>query len=139
MDDLITFLRARLDEDAAAAHDSGSALVAWLTYRDDAGQMLYTTVASGGEGDWDVWVANGQELPAPASARVVYDPARVLREVEARRAILARYEDCLTRMEDPDYSAVTARDQAREYEDFVLPNLAAVYSSHPDYRQEWVP
>lgn len=67
------------------------------------------------------------------------DPARVLRRVEAGRAILARYEDCLSRMEDRDYPAGVARDQAREYEDFVLPNLAAEFSDRPGYREEWKP
>jgi hypothetical protein len=65
--------------------------------------------------------------------------ARVLREVHAGRMILARYADTLARMEDDDYPAGVARDQAREYEDFVLPNLAAVDSDHPDYLQDWEP
>jgi hypothetical protein len=65
--------------------------------------------------------------------------ARLLREVEAQRNILARYADTLARMEDDDYPAGVARDQAREYEDFVLPNLAAIDSDHPDYDQEWEP
>jgi hypothetical protein len=75
--------------------------------------------------------------PSEVTFILRYDPARVFREVEAGRAILARYADCLLRMEDPDYPAAVARDQAREYEDFVLPNLAAVYSGHPDYNPEW--
>jgi hypothetical protein len=61
---------------------------------------------------------------------------RMLREVEAARAILARYEDCLARMEDPAYSGVAEYVQIREYEDFILPNLAAIWSDHPDYRQK---
>jgi hypothetical protein len=68
-----------------------------------------------------------------------HDPARVLREVKAGRMILARYEDCLARQEDDDYPAGTARDQAREYEDFVLPNLATIDSTHPGYDPEWDP
>jgi hypothetical protein len=64
---------------------------------------------------------------------------RALREIAAKRAILARYEDCLARQEDDDYPTVTARDQAREYEDFVLPNLTAVYSNRPGYDPEWNP
>lgn len=137
MSDLTAFLAARLDETEHTAHWSGPALVAWLTYRDDDGQMLYTTVAAGEE--HVPWIADGHELPEPSSSSIVYDPARVLREVEAGRRILARYEDCLARMEDPDYPQGVAADQAREYEDFVLPNLAAAWSGHPDYDQEWNP
>jgi Family of unknown function (DUF6221) len=68
-----------------------------------------------------------------------YDPARALREVEAGRIILARYADTLARMEDDDYPAGVARDQAREYEDFVLPCLATAWSDHPDYDPDWAP
>ena len=64
---------------------------------------------------------------------------RPFREVEAKRAILARYEDCLARMDDPMYSGLAEGFQIREYEDFVLPNHAAVYSDHPEYRPEWKP
>ena len=61
-------------------------------------------------------------------------------EAEAVRNILARYEDCLVRMEDPAYGQALARDQAREYEDFVLPALGAIWSDHPDYQaEEWKP
>ena len=68
-----------------------------------------------------------------------YDAARMLRRVAADRLILARYEDCLARMEDDDYPAGVARDQAREYEDFVLPAIAQEWNDHPDYRPEWKP
>lgn len=71
------FIEARLDEDEKTAHHSGPARVAWLTFRDEAGQMLYTVAASDhGEADW---IADGKVLAAPASASVVYDPARVPR------------------------------------------------------------
>jgi Family of unknown function (DUF6221) len=66
-------------------------------------------------------------------------PARMRREVEGKRIILARYADTLARMEDDDYPAGVARDQAREYEDFVLPCLAAAWSDHPDYDPDWAP
>jgi Family of unknown function (DUF6221) len=59
--------------------------------------------------------------------------------IAAIRAILFRYADCLARMEDPDYPAGVAKDQAREYEDFVLPNLAAAWNGYPDYDQDWAP
>jgi hypothetical protein len=68
---------------------------------------------------------------------LVHDPARVLREVAAKRAILMRYADCLTRTEDAAYPNGVAMDQVREYDDFVLPNLAAIWSDHHDYRPEW--
>lgn len=109
MDDLVAFYAACLDEDEANADDVHDIL--------DCNRP-------------------GSLVGADCNCTV---PARVLREVAGKRAILARYEDCLARMEDPEYPAGVARDQAREYEDFVLPNLAAVYSDRPGYRDEWKP
>jgi len=90
-EELITSLKAHLDEDEATARYSGPAVVAWLTLRDDAGQLRYTTVAATSGDSDDVWCADGHVLE-PASVRVVYDPARALREVAAKRAILDLYE-----------------------------------------------
>ena len=80
-------LGARLDEDEATVSYAGPVRVAWLTYRDDEGQMLYTTVAAGD--DHSPWCAAGKELADPASVRVIYDPARMRRYVEAGRAIIS--------------------------------------------------
>ncbi len=113
-DGLAAFLRARLDEDEAAANE--------IHRPRDCG-----SVDRDGEFDPDpIWCS-------------CHYPARLLREAGAGRRILARYEDCLARMEDDDYPAGVARDQAREYEDFVLPNLAAAWSDHPDYDPDWEP
>ena len=64
---------------------------------------------------------------------------RMLREVKGKRMILARYEDALRRQEDDEYPAGPAVDQAREYEDFVLPNLIVGYSDDPAYDADWAP
>ena len=137
--ELVGFWRARLGEVEARRQDAGSARIAWLTYRDDAGQLLYTTVAAGGEGDWDTWVADGKELPEPASARVVYDPAAVLRSVVADRAILEAYKQAHAKNE----SRATAEDQWQAGLVFGLEQVvrerAAVFSGHPDFKPEWGP
>jgi hypothetical protein len=64
---------------------------------------------------------------------------RVAFEIRGIRNILERYRDCLARMEDPAYPNAVARDQAREYEDFVLPNLLLRWASDAAYRKEWAP
>jgi len=65
-----------------------------------------------------------------------HDPARVLREVEAKRATVRR---CAARMNELDVhrnGLVSPRALlARQ----VLMNLAAVWSDHPDYDEEWRP
>ena len=113
----VEFLAARLDEDEADAH--------LLNPDRTTGPPI--------SGGWDYWGEMGGLLE-----RVV-DSKRLQREVEAKRAILARYQDCLARMEDPDYPAGVARDQAREYEDFVIPNLITAWDGHPDYDPDWAP
>ena len=136
---LTEFLTARLDEDEATAHYAGPHIVAWLTFRGSAGEMLYTTVAAGDEGDERVWAADGNELPEPASVRVVYDPARALRDVAAKRAIFAEHERLrsIARSFAPDDGPMsTGRVQAMRT---ALSILAAVYSDHPDYDPEWKP
>lgn len=69
-----------------------------------------------------------------------YDPARALAEVAAKRAIIAAsnsyggppWEDA-----DIDSGEADAWDGRQTAYREVLANLAAVYSSHPDYQQEW--
>lgn len=126
---LIAFLNARLDEDEATASYAGPARIAWLTYRDADGQMLYTTVAAGE--DHAPWVADGKELPPPASARVVYDPARVLREVEAGRHLTAEYRRALEKAPGNLPLLNTLRR--------LIGSRVAVYSDHPDYNPAWRP
>lgn len=76
--------------------------------------------------------ALGTRMPAPVANQMVevksgpaghiarHDPARVLREVEAKRRILALHEE----LNEPHlYEAVQ--------------HLAAVWSDHPGYRPEW--
>jgi hypothetical protein len=53
-----------------------------------------------------------------------HDPARVLREVEAKRAIVAAVA------ESPGEATGLG---------VAMLHLAAVYADHPDYRQEWRP
>ena len=55
---------------------------------------------------------------------------RTAREYKAHRAIMERYQD-VVRHEAPGNQDPT------EYELFILPPLAAIWSAHPDYRPEW--
>ena len=85
----------------------------------------------------------GEAMLAFVTARLDEEGARAnvmgLRRIAGTRLILARYEDTLARQEDDDYPAGVAQEQAREYEDFVLPGLAVAWNDHPDYDQEWTP
>lgn len=72
-----------------------------------------------------------------------HDPARVLREVAAKRAVLETVLPCPTCLEgsrcvphDASAGAPTWRP-ATDRDERALKLLATVYSDHPDYREEW--
>jgi hypothetical protein len=141
-DGLIAFLNARLDEDEAAARQAaqvaGPGWKAGTYWPEDESSRTRTCVRS----EYGAFLADFDEAPDYpdlATHIALHDPGRALRRVEGARIILARYADTLARMEDDDYPAGVARDQAREYEDFVLPCLAAAWSDHPDYDPDWAP
>lgn len=143
MDDLIVFLNARLDEDEAAAKAAASvAGPDWQFGRDfptsylrsSAGSILADTLHSG---DGEI---------GPHLAR--HDPARVLREVEAKRAILELHQGDASEYGGSGYRAGEMACRMCGADDgwwgvaWPCPTilaLAAVYSDHPDYRQEWKP
>lgn len=136
--------------------------MAWLTLFGDAGQLRYTTVAASDTGGQGLWFADGKEVPGPLSARVVYDPARALREAEADRELLREYKRLLERKGSceshrramPHRTPFTAPGWPSEYElqreehrleeaiplvERLIKARAAVYSDHPEYREAWKP
>jgi hypothetical protein len=85
--DLVSRLLEAIEAKERSAHESGPARIGWATYRDENGQMLYTSpVAENG----DVWVTAGSETE-PTSVQVVYDPSSVLRRCDEDRALVDWY------------------------------------------------
>ena len=120
MDDLVAFLRARLDEDEAAAKTGSQP-----EWKSDGPYLGWVTGGIAAQFKWSTDAAH--------AAR--HDPARVLREVAAKRAILAEYLR-LAGIEPDDYPEDPAAVAASERDVRIL---AAVWSDHPDYRREWAP
>ena len=109
-DGLAGFLRARLDEDEAAANE--------VHRPRDCGSV-------NNDGEFD---------PDPIYCSCPY-PARVLREAEAKRAILALHPPKPLRHVEADWCHVCRTGwPCKEFR-----AIAAVYSDHPDYRPEWKP
>lgn len=140
MTDLITWLRAQLDTDERMAREATPGRWHWI----DPGGSARSALVAGDmtPAGWRVVLrAAGEVYPSAADAAHIEAnaPARALRQVQAHRAILERYEDCLARLHDPEHSTVEAAGQLREYEDFVLPALASIYSDRDGYREEWRP
>jgi uncharacterized protein DUF6221 len=114
MSDPVTFLNARLDEDEAAAKR--------------ALEM--------GTGVWAL---------APHFHTARHSPDRVLREVTAKRVIVDEHEHRFEMAEHPEYGF--GCDLCHRHDEYGMPPgvnwcgtiraLAAVYSDHADYRDEW--
>ena len=143
MNDLIAFLRARLDEDAAGAIEAGGD-ADWPAEvkspgRWTAGASPYGAVSpnqprwyvNDGHEDGVIGRVDPQGNDDEGVARHIarHDPARVLAEVDAKRRILAAAED--------DYedggTGMWWKGEA------VVRLLALPYADHADYRDTWRP
>jgi hypothetical protein len=120
---IIEFLEARIAEDEAVARAAS-----------------HQKLAGPFHGNWrhdSLHLSSMEREDAKHIAR--HDPARVLAECAAKRAIIKQWDDVT--LEDG------VRDERDDIDEIhsgliialrdVIKALAAVYSSHPDYRQEW--
>jgi hypothetical protein len=152
MDDMIGFLRARLDEAEQVAR--AATCGPWTAKRAD--QSVYaqeTSVVMGGhDGGWYIvpFQEEGGEGIEPGDAEHIahWDPDRALAEVEAKRRILDAHDrphDCIAREASGGHSVVNGRPweawaphhTADHGPCFVIRCLALPYAQHPDYRTEW--
>lgn len=135
---LVEFLAARLDEDEAAATEAGAD-----EWTDEVN--VWMVVDSKGE---PVAYDEGKPTEEQAAHIARHDPARVLREVESKRAILADHSNphSAAAAEDPGLEEGTRQSRRlngewcvhhEDHECSTLRAMAAVYSDHPDYRPEW--
>jgi hypothetical protein len=156
--DLVAFLTARLDEDEAVAKacPDESGHLNWFDSRVVASgdHTIRTCPPSGmvaGEGNRvvcrirrvdtidDVGTYDLGDPDARAGHIARHDPARVLREVDAKRKILALHGAsiggtwCVTCDPGSDVSG----DAGAWYPCLTLRTLAAVWSGHPDYDPDW--
>lgn len=131
MDDLVEFLRARLEEDEIAAKAA-----AWIPGKDWKADVQ----GPGRERDGVLWDQDGTMVIAwfddhldCARLPALFDPRRVLREVEAKRGAVDMHEDCGS-------GAGYCDDGGHGIDGIGCPDLlllAAVYRDHPDYDPAW--
>lgn len=147
---IVEFLRARLDEDEATARVATPG--PWLYSRSEREMTI--------EGADGHTVAELMVCPDHEGRRLAdglhitgHDPARVLREVEAKRAIVDEYVELRDRCAAAwvDYSdwlegkpvpergpSVSSHDPAiRDALSDLLRLLALPYADHPDYDTAW--
>ncbi|WP_405391071.1 DUF6221 family protein [Streptomyces sp. NBC_01102] len=137
MDDLVQFLKDRFAEDEQLAVDTESATdegLHWYEHQREPGDGRWTLID---DFDEDIAEVNCSAAGDKAVARHIarHDPARVLREVEAKRGLLSRYEAMAT-----DVLVMTGVEAIRsEYRRAILPGLALPYAAHSDYQETWKP
>jgi hypothetical protein len=140
-EELIAFLEARLDEDERMARAATPG-----PWRHDPGKhhhvmgtpLFQEAVFAGPPGADAICVAGTGESDDPQSMRDAehiarHDPARVLREVDAKRQLVDRWEE----LEAQSRRERLIGDVTEEYRTLVALVLAATYSDHPDFRPEW--
>lgn len=127
MDDLVQFLRARLDEDEQTVRE-----VLW----EGSGNTISWSLPASAtvEVGADEFYA-GDSTVARHIAR--HDPERILAEVDAKRRALNHYEriqqHTLKNNDEHDY--LLAEGAVRTQ----IQYAALPYADHPDYRPKWAP
>lgn len=133
--DIVEFLRARLDEDERAARaafwDASGDSAGWRLQR---GAGHYAFVVMDGLDDRVVIVdePEASDREGVAVHIVRHDPARVLREVEAKRRLLDLHRPDSD--DRPECGTCGPRHPCS-----TLRLLALPYADHDDYREEWTP
>jgi hypothetical protein len=126
MDDLVAFIRARLDEDERVAR----AVKFALSRKVHQGGVFVGLTAQAGAEDAREQVENFLDR---------HDPSRVLAEVAAKRAIVDLHDNDGGGHECPDGKDFAGTHTGYERDCLTVLHLAAVYASNPDYREEWRP
>lgn len=141
MSALTDFLLEQIAEDEAVARASIAAETQERTYYDGRTETLIDRGEwTAGEGAYDECRVEGTFMiiydeggHSPEQARHIarHDPARVLADVEAKKAIVE---------EARDYSPELSEGDNGEWAfDFVLRTLGLPYADHPDYDESWRP
>lgn len=113
--DLITWLRAQLDEDRRVALNAGHDAPTWTYDRDafSVASSAWPIASKRGDGSMPLCDVDGEHI-----AR--WDPARVLAEVEAKRLLLDLHKGCTAHC-------------------YILRVLALPYADREGYQESWRP
>jgi hypothetical protein len=146
VNDPVQFLNARLDEAekrAQAAPPGPWAVEASGSITDAHGKTIVPSIGGAVEGRVSRW----PEPPAAAFI-IANDPARTLREIDAKRQLIARGGPfCTSECDDPDSEPkdpatnwTTSLEHHTDCDAYMAAGvLAAVYADHPDYKEAWRP
>lgn len=156
MSELVEFLKARVAEDeevarAAIQEDRPGSNWRWESSEDDSPfgdgrpisdevQVSLRTVenfSTGIAGDLPAFVVGYAEEVDDGGGRHIarHDPARVLREITAKRRIIEDYQVARSALDQTD-SRGSLRAGSNAFFVACLA-LASVYSDHPDFSERW--
>lgn len=146
-DALVAFLRARLDEDERAALAAKNETGRWQWSHDFGGmcndpECPYGMLQDQDEHGTVLMQVHGLDVTdgwQGAEHIVRHDPARVLREVAAKRKTLQRAVEAIAEAQGAGHwSAVEGEFHGRShaYQD-VLRDLAEHWADHEDYQESW--
>ncbi|MDJ0405865.1 DUF6221 family protein [Rhodococcus erythropolis] len=146
---IVEFLEARIAEDEAVAQDAGARAMEW---RSSNG-----SVAGGGKPYVDDWSEDEPLTQYGGEVTIVYDegwpedveaehiarqdPDRILREVAAKRKIINdhRVGSWYVYTDDDTRACETCGDSTVRWPCATIGALAAIFSDHPDFNEEWRP
>lgn len=134
---LVDFLHARLSEDEELARSATAG--PWV--EEFSGETGHIVLPADAEHARE-YVARTQLYAAQSDAAHIarHDPARVLREVEAKRRIVDLIADDMQAASGEVATADFGEEMARWAKAFATARLLAVsWDDHPDYREEWRP
>lgn len=143
---IVEFLNARFNEDeqvAQTAIDGDPDYAEWAY----AGEMdsysggeVYAPNSLSDSKNYPRYVTMDREgilssvQPEQAAHIARHDPARVLREVTAKRTILNAYNESRWDKGEGHEDYATGKERGLEA---AVEAIAAVYAGHPDYRTDW--
>lgn len=147
---IIDFLHARITEDETTAREASTTVNERMLYNENmpAGESWDGDdgMVSGVQGQ-HLWDCEGSSTLCVAPAVSLHmahnDPARVLAECKAKRAILKLHGNMNAGF-SPEIACCESchdygRNDAASWPCPTIHHLAAVYNTHPGYIQEWAP
>lgn len=138
---VVEFLRARLDEDEQVAQEAlndGSGEWTWdCPHEGLADPPPSHDLCAEVRGEWIVVYNEGGHTPGQARHIARHDPARVLRDVTAKRRIVDLHDGSHECSSHGDNCTWIDGDLRPHCDTLAL--LAEVYDQHPDYNERWRP
>ena len=128
MDDLVQWLGQQIDDDERIARAASPGPWRANAEHDEVLAVDEITVAEG-------FALSGGQLRATVDHIAEHDPARVLREIDAKRQALAQYARVCELTMDGAEAYLLAEGVAAKQ----IQIMATAYCYRPGYREEWRP